>query len=178
MATVKHIHMGTITRPHGIKGELCVDWYADSPKLLQKTFYLQAGNEPLQCVSDAKVRMHKGRPLLTLPNVQDRNKAESMRGMRIYIERESLPPLPEHEAYLHDIIGMEIYDHASLALIGVLEAVEFPKDQMLWLIRAPKGEEILFPAVEEFVVSFDLELGKIFISPPEGLIELYVSNDL
>ncbi len=175
MATVKHIHMGTITRPHGIKGELCVDWYADSPKLLQKTFYLQAGNGPMQCISDAKVRMHKGRPLLTLPHIQDRNMAESLRGVNIFVERDSLPPLPEHEAYLADIIGMDILDHANQSLIGVLEAVEFPKGQMLWIIRAPEGQEILLPAVEEFIISFDLEAKQIFVNPPEGLLELYLS---
>ncbi len=176
MATVKHIHMGTITRPHGIKGELCVDWYADSPKLLQKTFYLQIVDEPMQCVSNAKVRMHKGRPLLTLPHIHDRTMAESLRGVRIYVDRESLPNLPEHEAYLHDIIGMDIIDFDTNNAIGVLEAVEFPKSQMLWIIRAIGGQEILLPAVEEFIISFDQDDRKIYVSPPEGLIELYLDE--
>ena len=38
----RRIHMGTLARPHGIKGEICVDWYADSPSLLDGPFWLQA----------------------------------------------------------------------------------------------------------------------------------------
>ncbi len=174
MAKDRHIHMGTITRPHGIKGELCVDWYADSPHLLKKTFYIQATNEPMQSVSGAKVRMHKGRPLLTLEHIKDRNQAELMRGMRIYVERSTLPPLEDHEAYLHDIIGLNVVEHESDKHIGVLEAVEFPSEQMLWVIRAKGGQEILMPAVEEFIVSFDFEAEEIRISPPEGLLDLYL----
>ncbi len=176
MIKKNYIHMGTITRPHGIKGELCVDWYADSPNPLKKTFYLQIGSEPMQSISGAKVRMHKGRPLLTLPHITDRNGAEALRGMSIYIERESLPPLSDDEAYLHDIIGLNIVEHESDTHIGVLEAVEFPSEQMLWVIRTHDDKEILLPAVEEFIISFDLELEEIRVSPPEGLLELYLAD--
>ncbi len=172
-----HIHMGTITRPHGIKGELCVDWYADSPDALRAQFFLQAGSEPMRAVTGAKVRMHKGRPLLTLPHVQDRNEAETLRGVRIYISRESLPELSDDEAYLHDLMGLTIIDSSTNEPIGVLEGVEFPTEsQMLWSIRAPQGQEILLPAVEEFIDGFDQEEGCVYVSPPEGLLELYLTE--
>ncbi len=177
MAT-KHIHMGTITRPHGIKGELCVDWYADSPRALRAEFFLQAGQEPMRAVTGAKVRMHKERPLLTLPHIQDRNAAETMRGVRIYVLRDSLPELTEDEAYLHDLIGLTIIDSASNAKLGVLQGVEFPtEEQMIWSILAPSGQEILFPAVEEFIDSFDMEEGAVYVSPPEGLVDLYLAEE-
>ncbi len=176
MAT-KHIHMGTITRPHGIRGELCVDWYADSPRALRAEFFLQAGNEPMRSVEGAKVRMHKGRPLLTLPDVQDRNAAELLRGVRIYISRDSLPEVSEDEAYLHDLLGLTIVDSSTNEALGVLENVEFPTEaQMLWSIRAASGQEILLPAVEEFIDEFDMEEGKVYVSPPEGLIDLYMAE--
>ena len=37
------IHMGTLARPHGIKGEICIDWHADSPLLLDAPLWLQNG---------------------------------------------------------------------------------------------------------------------------------------
>ncbi len=176
MATT-HIHMGTITRPHGIKGELCVDWYADSPEALRGQFFLQAGQEPLKAVSGAKVRMHKGRPLLTLPHVQDRNEAETLRGMRIYVDRASLPELENDEAYIHDILGFNIIDSTTDTVLGVLENIEFPTEsQMLWHIRAPQGQEILLPAVEEFIDGFDAEQACVYVTPPQGLVELYMSE--
>ncbi len=173
-----YVHMGTITRPHGIKGEICVDWYANSPELLRATFFLQAASEPMRKIVDAKVRMHKGRPLLTLPHVQDRNGAEALRGVRIYVARADLPTVEDDEAYLHDLIGFSVIDDATNTLIGELESVEFPSDaQMLWCIRAPGGQEILLPAVEEFLAGFDLEEGVIYVNPPQGLLDLYLSTD-
>ncbi len=175
MTQEKYIHMGTCTRPHGIKGEICVDWYADSPEFLHNTFYLQAGTEPLRVVSNAAVRLHKGKPLLSLPHVEDRTAAEALRGTRIYVDRDTLPSLSEDEAYMHDIVGMEIVDHASGAVLGVLEAMTASVAQDIWIIRAPTGQEILMPAVEEFIVSFDLEVRTIRVVLPSGLLEIYLS---
>ncbi len=169
--------MGTITRPHGIKGEICVDWYADSPELLRKTFFLQTGDAPMRMVEGAKVRMHKGRPLLTLPGVSDRNAAEALRATQIFVERDALPELDDDEAYLHDILGFEIFNERSGESVGVLEGVQFPSEkQMLWVIRAANGQEILFPAVEEFIISFDAAARSVTIEPPEGLLELYLEE--
>ncbi len=179
MTPKDHVHMGIITRPHGIRGELCVDWYADSPEFLRQTFYLQRGDEPLRKVESARVRMHKGRPLLTLPFIQDRTAAESMRGANIYVHRNSLPELSPEEMYLYDIIGYNIIIEQSEQCVGTLEAVQFPsEEQMLWVIRANAGYEILFPAVEEFIVSFDEEKQSVLINPPEGLLELYLEEGI
>ncbi len=178
MATKQHIHMGTITRPHGIKGELCVDWYADSPELLRQIIFVQMGTDPLRKVEGAKVRMHKNRPLLTLPFIQDRNEAETMRGAQIFVERSSLPDLSEEEMYLHDILGFDIINENTAQSVGTLEGVQFPSpEQMLWVIRAHSGEEILFPAVEEFIVAFDADTQKVIINPPEGLLEIYLQEN-
>ncbi len=177
MAT-EYVFMGTITRPHGIKGEICVDWHADSPELLRGTFFLQRGNEAHQKVEGARTRMHKGRPLLTLPFVNDRNGAEALRGTSIFVERSDLPELSDEEMYLHDILEFDIINQHSGQSIGILEGVQFPsEEQMLWVIRAHGGQEILFPAVEEFIVSFDEEARSVVINPPEGLLELYLEQD-
>lgn len=167
------LHVGTCARPHGITGELCVDWHAGTPELLRGLFYLQLGAQAPVPVDGADVRMHKGRPLLRLPHVRDRNVAESLRGARILLPRASLPPLPEDEAYLADIIGLSVTDHSTNTRIGVLERVSFPAGQQLWHIMTPEGREVLFPAVPQFIVHIDPTEGAR-IAPPPGLLELYL----
>jgi 16S rRNA processing protein RimM len=46
----------------------------------------------------------------------------------------------------------------------------------LWSIRTPDGKEVLFPAVEEFVLDIDLEAGSVRIAPPPGLLDLYLGE--
>lgn len=175
MTEEKFIHMGTLTRPHGIRGEICVDWYADSPDLLRQTFYLQAGNEAPRQVQGARVRMHRGQPLLTLPHVPDRTAAEGLRGVRVLMDRADLPPPSDDEVYLHDIMGLSVLDDSTGQPIGVLENVEFPAGQDVWVIRTAEGREVLFPAVEEFIVAFDLGAGVVRIAPPPGLLDIYLT---
>jgi 16S rRNA processing protein RimM len=44
----------------------------------------------------------------------------------------------------------------------------------VWKIITEDGKEILFPAVQEFVDSVDMEQKKIVITPPDGLLDVYL----
>ena len=72
------IHLGTLLRPHGIKGEICIEWYADSPALLDAPLCLEVGKRPPYPVRIVSHRQHKGRPLVMLEGVADRNAAEEV----------------------------------------------------------------------------------------------------
>ena len=122
------------------------------------------------------VRLHRGQPLLTLPHVPDRTAAEGLRGVRILVERAALPPLEDDEAYLHDILGATVVDDTTGLPIGVLEHVEFPSEQDIWIIRTPDGREVLFPAAPELIAGFDAEGRTVHVLPPPGLLDLYLSS--
>ena len=77
MAETKYIIVGDVVRPHGIKGELCIDSYADSPSYFTRgaTVRLAPPNalHKGRNYVVAAVREHKGRLLLTFNGVSDRN---------------------------------------------------------------------------------------------------------
>ncbi|MCD7983774.1 MAG: ribosome maturation factor RimM [Desulfovibrio sp.] len=168
------IHMGTLARPHGIKGEICIDWHADSPLLLDAPLWLQAGNGAPRRVRALACRWHKGRPLLLLEGVADRTAAEALRGCKLLVPRESLPEPEEDEAYVEDLMGCDVLLPDGRRL-GRLDHVEYPADQEIWVIAAPDEREILFPAQPCFIVGFDLDAPSVTIDPPEGLLEIYLS---
>lgn len=168
------VHIGTVIRPHGIKGELCIDWYADSLELLEGRLFLQAGKTVPRSVVCAGFRWHRGRLLVRLEGIADRTCAETLRGMRLLIRHEDLPALAEDEAYLCDLPGLEVCREDGVRL-GVLHHVEFPADREVWSIMTDDKQEILFPAREEFIVSLDIAAGRICIAPPPGLLEIYLT---
>jgi 16S rRNA processing protein RimM len=45
--------------------------------------------------------------------------------------------------------------------------------QELWFIHDEDGNEIMLPAVDEFIRGIDLDAGVILVDPPDGLLELY-----
>ena len=174
MTAHSFIHMGTLARAHGLKGELCVEWHADSP-LCSMRLYLQVGVEKPRPVRVVAVRMHKGRPLALLEGLCERTEAAKLRGAKLLLPEDELPAAAEDELYLRQLPGLEVVLHENGRSIGHIDHVEFPGGQEIWAIRTVGGRELLIPAVASFVLSVDLEKGRVVISPPPGLLEIYLA---
>ncbi|MDR2696567.1 MAG: ribosome maturation factor RimM [Deltaproteobacteria bacterium] len=138
------IHMGTLARAHGLKGELCVDWHAASP-LRSMRLYLQVGAETPRPVRVAAVRMHRGRPLALLEGVCDRTEAEKLRGAKLLLPEDDLAECSEDALYLYQLPGLEVALRASGRLIGHIDHVEFPGGQEIWAIRTAGGGRAALP---------------------------------
>lgn len=121
------------------------------------------------------MRMHKGAPLLTLSGIVDRNMAESVRNQNILVPRSRLPRLEEDEIFMSQLPGLEVFtlDDKSVPL-GIISAVDDTAGQEIWTITTPDGREVLFPVQQEFVVELDPDQGIAVISPPPGLLEIYL----
>lgn len=175
--TENWLHMGTLTRPHGIKGEFCIDWHADSPLLLDTPLWLQGGpGEEPRRVRLLSVRRHRGRPLVLLEGVADRTAAEALRGRRLLLRRDALPEPADDEAYVEDLLGCAVL-LADGSRLGRLDHVEYPAGQEVWAILTDDDREVLFPARPEFILQFDRQGPAVRIAPPEGLIDIYLSSN-
>ena len=170
----KCIEVGHIAKPQGLKGEVRVNYYADSPDLLSGELYLQAGNQAPVRVQAVSWRVHQGGLVLRLEGVGDRTAAEGLRGQTLLVADASLPPPGEDEIYLHTLLGLDVVLNATGEKLGQLDDVLFHGEQEIWVIRTPDGIEVYLPAQPEFVPAIDLEAGVIRIAPPPGLLELYL----
>ncbi|EPR41674.1 Ribosome maturation factor rimM [Desulfovibrio sp. X2] len=177
MAHENRILIGEVVKPHGLRGELCVQWHAESPELcddLPRVWLAPAAGRA-RSFAIASWRMHQKRLLLTLAGIDGRDQAEAWRGARVYADADDLPSVDEGEVYLHELIGLSVQDESG-AVLGRLEAV-MAEPQEVWTIRTPSGEEILFPARPEFVSEIDLDAGTVTVNPPPGLLDLYLGGD-
>ena len=122
-------------------------------------------------------RRHHSSLLLSFAGVTTRNDAELLRSHTVYVLRDSVPPPDDDEVFLADLPGLRVFkvnEAGGDVELGIIEEASAPAGQVLWTIRTLRGEEILFPAVEEFVLSIDLENNTARIAPPPGLLELYI----
>jgi len=195
MVAVAHV-----AKPHGIRGELCMDSHAGSPLLFapgQTLFLALPGSKeggggvgrPKPFVVAAS-RNHTGRMLVTLTGVADRNAADLLRGAVVSVAEADLPEPDEGEEYLFRLLGSKVFlpdqtgpdgeeaDGSKVggAQIGVFEAILDTPGQITWVIRGKGGEEILFPAVPQFILGLDAKRKRIVIDPPPGLLELYLDS--
>ena len=175
MAASSLVVLGRLMKPHGIKGAIRVEYYAESPELLEKPLMLRAGRFAPRPIRIREWSLWKDQLILTLEGVDDRTQAEQMRGQELLIDASFLPEADDDEPYLRDLLGLTVKLENG-DVVGELEDIDFPAGQEMWVIRAPESEggyEVLLPAVPEFVLDIDLDAEVVTIAPPEGLLELY-----
>lgn len=168
------VEMGSIGRPHGLKGEVGIYWEGEAPIPVGGVAWVGPDPDSLRPYDILSARVHKGFPLVSLAGIGDRESAEALRGEKIFLPRSVLPQPADDEAWLEDLVGSQIMLENG-APIGRLDHLEFPAGQEIWVIKNDAGKEILFPARPEFIASIDTEAGTVRIAPPPGLLDIYLA---
>ncbi len=174
MAFQNLIHCGRVLKPHGLKGELCTLWFADSPLLLTglPRLYLKLSGSVPKAFDIMSWRKHQGKYLVCLDRITGRDLAEQWQGSEILVSRKYIPEPGEDETYIFELLSSRVFLAGDIYL-GRLEEVFDNKGSEVWRIMTPDGQEVLFPVNEQFISSIDTDNKKIVIDPPEGLLEIY-----
>lgn len=153
------IDAGEIVTTHGVKGEMKVLCWLDSPEdLCDFDRCMIAGRE----YKISSCRVQKTCNLLKVDSIDTMEAANSMRGKIVKIYREDIP---DDVIFAAELIGMEVYSAGQL--LGTIEDVlDYPGNQV-YVVR---GEhEYLIPAVKAFVHSTDLESNRMEVTVIEGM---------
>ena len=158
------INVGRIVNAHGIKGEVRVQPRDGDPYFLTecKTFYIDG-----KPVTPTANHVHKSLVLMKFPGVDDMNAALTWKDKVLYIRREDAH-LPEGEYFDDELLGVEVYDEATGALLGEIKQVETYPASKVYTVKGEK--EYLVPAVKDaFIRSVDLDRNRMEIHLWEGL---------
>ena len=111
MAAKDLLTCGKVVKPHGLKGEICIIWYADSPLLLQESekIYLRMPGKRPRAFRLQDLREHRKRLLIQLEQINGRDEAEKWRGAEILCDAGDLPREDDSEVYLYEILGCRVY---------------------------------------------------------------------
>ena len=160
------LEVGRIVGTHGIRGELRVDPWCDSPDFLSgfKTLYFDEGKTSLK----SKARPHKNIVLLRLEGVETIDDAEKLRGKVLYIDRDDAR-LPEGKNFVQDLIGCRVVDADDASKeYGKIADVFKTGANDVYTVKNPSGE-FLVPVIDEVVVDKDIDGGVVRIRPMKGL---------
>lgn len=163
--------IGRVLAPHGIKGEVRIDYYnPDDPHLFARyRNILIQGDEGVTAFRLIAARPHKGMIIARLEGISTRDQAEQMRGKMVAVSTAELPSLPEDEYYWHEVIGMRVLTQQGEHLgeiIGILRT----GSNDVYAMRCGK-KEILIPAIKGVITSVDRMARTMVIRPPDGLFE-------
>ena len=165
----KCVCVGVITGPHGVRGAVRIKTFTDDPADV-------AGYGPLADEAGARklslrlIGNAKGVVIAKIAGIEDRDKADGLRGLRLYVPRTALPPTQEDEYYHADLIGLDAV-LADGAPLGRVRAVhDFGAGDKLEIARAA-GQPVMVPFTRAIVPMVDMKAGRLVIDPPPGLLD-------
>lgn len=161
--------VGVVTGAKGIRGEVRVKSFTAEPADV-------AAYGP---VSDAggtrsfrlKVTgMAKGQVTVRLSGVDDRNAADALKGLKLYVPRAALPEPDPDEFYHADLVGLSV-ELAGGEPLGTVKAVhDYGAGTSLEVAGGKRGL-VMVPFTKAACPVVDLAAGKVVVEPLPGLLE-------
>lgn len=163
------LETGKIVGTHGIKGEVRIDPWCDSPEFLCcfKRLYLDESGETFV---DVKSRPHKNITLTKIKGVDTIEDAERLRGKIVYINRNDIE-LEEGVNFVQDLIGLEIKDADNGTVYGKLTDVIYTGANDVYEITDDNGKKYLAPVIDEVIVETNVDEGYVLIHAMKGLFD-------
>lgn len=159
----RFLEVGQIVNTHGVRGEVKVVPWCDSPQFLCQFDTLYLDGQPIRVL---EARVHKSNVLLTLEGVNDVNAAMRLKNQILHIDRTGVE-LPEGRHFIADLIGLQVLDDETGAELGVITEVLTPPAQEVYVVKGEK--QYLIPAVDEFVKETNVEGGYVRVRLIEGM---------
>jgi 16S rRNA processing protein RimM len=167
------LHLGWIKKLRGARGELLVAMRSEDPARylgLPSARFARPG-EPRQARPLASVRIHGANLIIRPEGVESGEAAARWLGLEVWVDAAVLPALEPPSYYAWQLMGFEVVTTAG-ERIGRLGGVHSTGGCDLWVVNTPGGREHLIPAAASICTRVDVELGRITIDPPEGLLDL------
>lgn len=160
---------GKIVGTHGIKGEVRIEPWCDSPEFLCafKKLYL---DEKGQTFIEVKSRPHKNITLAKIKGVDTIEAAEKLRGKIIYINRDDIT-LDEGVNFVQDLIGIEVKDAENGTVYGRITDVLRTGANDVYEITDSNNKKYLAPVIDEVVEEINVDGGFVLIRPMKGIFD-------
>ena len=165
----KYIECGKIINTHGCKGGLKVEPWCNSAEdftALKRLFISTKTGFVKYTVTKASV--FKQFVILELAEITDMDMALSLKNVTLYADREDFN-LSDGEYFLTDIIGLNVIDADNGTVYGTVTDIINRGASDIYVVNTPNGERML-PAVDEFIISVDVEKG-VSVRVIEGLLD-------
>ncbi|MCL1835239.1 MAG: ribosome maturation factor RimM [Oscillospiraceae bacterium] len=159
----KYLEAGQIVGTHGLRGEVRIVPWADSPGFLAGFERMYIDGKEFRVLS---ARVSKNLVLVSFEGVEGIDDAIRLKGKVVHIDR-SDAAIPEGRYFVADLIGLTALDAGTGEPLGrIAEVLSLPSNEV-YVIRGAR--EMLIPAVPDFIAETDIEDGIIKIRVIEGV---------
>ena len=160
----KQICVARIGAAHGTTGEVRLWPFTGDPKAVGRYGALEAADG--RTIEIETLRPTKDFFIARIKGVTDRNGAERLRNVDLFVPRDRLPPPAADEYYYADLIGLAAADIQGRPIGTVIAIHDFGAGDLLEIVPPGGGETMLLPFTAAVVPAVDIAAGRIVLDPP------------
>ena len=166
------LEVGKIVNTHGLKGEVKIVTWTDSPDVFEDLEYVWAEKKHEEIKLTVKsVKYQKNNIIVKFLEIDSIEEAEKYKNCILKADREMLGELPEGVYYIADLIGCEVYDENG-KMLGNISDVFNTGANDIYAVSAPQRKDLLIPVTDETILDVNIDDKKVTVHLLEGLDEL------
>lgn len=167
--------IGTIIKPHGLKGDMVIEVEEGFEEILAESDYLlvevEGGLVPF-FISGEGINFRTSTTLcLAFDDLDSAEKVRRYCGCKIYLHKDETGEQAAGEEF-SELIGVTAFDKLRGKLGKIIHIDDFSGNVVLTIEYG--SHEILIPLSENLIIQFDETKRELHLDCPEGLIDLYL----
>jgi 16S rRNA processing protein RimM len=161
----KDVLLAAVIGAQGLKGEVKAKLFTHAPDALPRYGVLHTGDgRKLKITAFRSAK--EGEAVIAFEGIADRNAADALKGVQLFVDRAALPETEEDEFYHADLIGLEARDSEGRVLGKVVALHNFGASDVIELVR-PDGDSVQLAFTKETVPVLNIAEGFIVVAVPE-----------
>lgn len=164
----RYLETGKIVTTHGLKGEVRIQPWSDTPADFCKFKRLFSADGSIK-YNIVRSREAGNMVIAKIEGVDTIEAAKLLKDRILCVDRADIP-LPEGTYFVADLLGIEVRDESG-GKIGVVGDVFNTGANDVYEICSECGKKYYIPAIPSVVLHVDIEAGVMTIHPMEGLFD-------
>ena len=170
----ERIAVGIIRKAHGVRGEASIEPWTDSPDRfdeLEAVTLVSPDDALTRELRVESVRPHGERALMKFAGIDTPEEIQTLHNWTVEIPADQARALDEDEYFLHDLIGLTLFD-AEGRERGVVTDVYEGGGGLLLNVKRADGKEFELPFAADLCTEIDVAAKRMVVALPEGLDDL------
>jgi 16S rRNA processing protein RimM len=165
----ERVCVARIGAAHGVRGEVRLWSFTEAPEAVANYGPLETkdGTRRFEIENLCAAKDHF---VARLKGVDDRNAAEALRNLELYVPRDRLPAIEEDDTfYVADLVGLEAVTAEGTALGNVTAVHNFGAGDIIEIAPAAGGTPLMLSFTAANVPTVDVKAGHIVVAMPNEI---------
>jgi len=169
--------LGSIAKLHSYKGEVTIYLDVDDPQEFSnlESVFVEYDNKLIPFFLESIQIRQNSFATVKFLDIDSEKEATTILKCGLYLPLDTLPELDDSTFYYHEIEGYDVIDGIHGKVGTVMHVVDQPSNPLIAIDF--NGIEMLIPKQDQFIQRIDRQTKTLYISAPEGLIEMYLNMD-